>query len=128
MKELIPRLIKAEKLYGGPHSEILSLCIPILSKVTDSPLPFKRFQFSIILAYYLKLNNAHGQSLVRAGIYLPKNVFSQYLVIQDVSIPILCYFIRNRVYLTVKKIFDGRQDIHMQYCLSRISSQIITTY
>jgi hypothetical protein len=77
MKELIPRLIKAEKLYGGPHSEILSLCIPILSKVTDSPLPFKRLQLSIALAYYLKLNNARGQSLERAGIYLPKNIFSQ---------------------------------------------------
>jgi hypothetical protein len=35
IKELTPRLIKAEKLCGGPHSEILIPHIPMISKDTD---------------------------------------------------------------------------------------------
>lgn len=76
IKELTPRLIKAEKLCGGPHSEILIPRIPMISKDTDFPVPFKRLQFPVLLAYYLTLNRAQGQSLDRAGIYLPKSVFS----------------------------------------------------
>jgi ATP-dependent DNA helicase PIF1 len=76
IKELTPRLIKAEKLCGGPHSEILIPRIPMISKDTDFLVPFKRLQFPVLLAYYLTLNRAQGQSLDRAGIYLPKSVFS----------------------------------------------------
>ena len=70
------RLIKAEKLGGGPNSELLIPRIPMISKDSDFPVPFKRLQFPILLAYYLTLNRAQGQSLDRAGIYLPKSVFS----------------------------------------------------
>ena len=76
IKELTPRLIKAEKLCGGPHSEILIPRIPMISKDTDFPVPFERLRFCVLLAYYLTLNRAQGQSLDRAGIYLPKSVFS----------------------------------------------------
>jgi hypothetical protein len=48
----------------------------MISKDTDFPVPFKRLQFPVLLAYYLTLNRAQGQSLDRAGIYLPKSVFS----------------------------------------------------
>ena len=37
---------------------------------------FKRVQFPVLLAYYLTLNRAQGQSLQRAGLYLPQSVFS----------------------------------------------------
>ncbi|KAL7522332.1 hypothetical protein ACHAWX_007780 [Stephanocyclus meneghinianus] len=74
--ELTPRLIKARKLSGGRNSEILIPQIPMVSSDTDFPVPFKRLQFPVLLAYYLTLNRAQGQSLDRAGIYLPKSVFS----------------------------------------------------
>lgn len=73
---MTPRLIKAEKLSGGPHSEILIPRIPMVSQDSDFPVPFKRLQFPVLLAYYLTLNRAQGQSLDRAGLYLPKSVFS----------------------------------------------------
>ena len=76
IKQLTPRLIRAEKLSGGPHSDILIPRIPMISKDSDFPVPFKRLQFPVLLAYYLTLNCAQGQSLDRAGIYLPKSVFS----------------------------------------------------
>jgi hypothetical protein len=74
--ELTPRLIKARKLSGGEHAEILIPRIPMISKDSDFPVPFKRLQFPVLLAYYLTLNRAQGQSLDKAGIYLPKSVFS----------------------------------------------------
>ena len=76
IKEMTARLIKAEKLDGGPNSELLIPRIPMISKDTDFPVPFKRLQFPVLLAYYLTLNRAQGQSLDRAGIYLPQSVFS----------------------------------------------------
>jgi ATP-dependent DNA helicase PIF1 len=76
IKEMTPRLIKAEKLSGGLHSEILIPRIPMICQDSDFPVPFKRLQFPVLLAYYLTLNRAQGQSLDRAGLYLPKSVFS----------------------------------------------------
>eukprot|EP00956_Cyclotella_meneghiniana_P038179 scaffold149794_cov40-Cyclotella_meneghiniana.AAC.4 len=60
--ELTPRLIKAVKLSGGPHAELLIPRIPMISKDTDFPVPFKRLQFPVLLAYYLTLNRAQDQS------------------------------------------------------------------
>ena len=116
MKELAPRLINTIKHYGDPHSEILIPCIPIVSKDRDFPIPFKRLWFRILLAYYLKLNRAQGQSLDRACIYLPKNVFSHgrcLLVIQGGLIPMVCIFMQTRVNLTVlKNIWWKARHIH----------------
>ena len=47
----------------------------MISKYTDFPVPFKRLQFPVLGAYYLTLNRAEGP-LDRAGMYLPKSVFS----------------------------------------------------
>ncbi|KAL7506447.1 hypothetical protein ACHAXN_003732 [Cyclotella atomus] len=74
--EMTPRLIKAVKLNGGPHSEILIPRIPMISQDSDFPVPFKRLQFPVLLAYYLTLNRAQGQSLNRAGLFLLKSLFS----------------------------------------------------
>ena len=65
----------------------------MISKDTDFPVPFKRLQFPVLLAYYLTLNRAQGQSLDRTGIYLPKSIFlmdTYMLVVQGVEIPIVC--------------------------------------
>jgi ATP-dependent DNA helicase PIF1 len=80
IKEMTSRLIKAEKLEGGPNTELLIPWIPMISKDTDFPVPFKRLQFPVLVAYYLTLNRAQGQSLDRAGLYLPKAVFSHGLL------------------------------------------------
>jgi ATP-dependent DNA helicase PIF1 len=69
-------LIKAIRLGGGPNSEILIPRIPMISKDTDFPVPFKRLQFPVLGAYYLTLNRAQGQTLKCAGMYLPQSVFS----------------------------------------------------
>jgi len=73
---LSPNLIKAKRLGdNGPDSIVL---IPrTIVKDTDGAfVSFKRVQFPVLLAYYLTLNRAQGQSLQRAGIYLPQSVFS----------------------------------------------------
>jgi hypothetical protein len=45
IKEMTPRLIKAEKLSRGPHSEILIPRIPMISNDSDFPVPFKNCSF-----------------------------------------------------------------------------------
>ena len=73
---LTKHLICARRLSGGPHPDILIPRIPMISKDTDFPVPFKRLQFPVLGAYYLTLNRAQGQSLTKAGMYLPRSVFS----------------------------------------------------
>ncbi len=73
---LLKQLIKANHLSGGPNAEILIPRIPMISKDTDFPVQFKRLQFPVLGAYYLTLNRAQGQTLKRAGLYLPRSVFS----------------------------------------------------
>ena len=48
----------------------------MISKDTDFPVQFKRLQFPVLGAYYLTSNQAQGQTLKRAGLYLPRSVFS----------------------------------------------------
>ena len=69
-------LIHAKKLGGDSSSEILIPRIPMISKDSDFPIPFKRLQFPVLGAYYLSFNRAQGQSLTKAGMYLPSSVFS----------------------------------------------------
>ena len=76
---LTDNLIFARKLDGGENNdnEILIPRIPTISKDTDgSFVTFKRTQFPVLLAYYLTLNRAQGQTLKTAGMYLPRSVFS----------------------------------------------------
>ena len=76
IRDIKPHVIRAMRLGGGVNSEILIPRIPMVSKETDFPVPFKRLQFPVLLAYYLTPNRAQGQSLDRAGMYLPRSVFS----------------------------------------------------
>ena len=73
--EVTNNLIKAERLIGGANSIILIPRIPVMSKDSSFPVPFKRVQFPVLLAYYLTINRAQGQTLQRAGLYLPRSVF-----------------------------------------------------
>ena len=74
--DVTTHMIRATILSGVPNSEILIPRIPMISKDIDFPVPFKRLHFPVLGAYYLTLNRAQGQSLDRAGMYLPKSVFS----------------------------------------------------
>ena len=76
---LTDNLIFARKLdrEGGGDDEVLIPRIPTISKDSDgSFVTFKRTQFPVLLAYYLTLNRAQGQTLKTAGMYLPTSVFS----------------------------------------------------
>ena len=76
IKEMHSNLIVAEKLSGGPDSTLLIPRIPHISKDTSFPVPFRRIQFPVLVAYYMTINRAQGQTLTRSGIYLPRSVFS----------------------------------------------------
>ena len=73
--DLTRHLIKARKLGGGTNSELLIPRIPMISKDSKFPVPFKRLQFPVLGAYYLTINRAQGQTLMRSGVYLPTSVF-----------------------------------------------------
>ena len=77
--KLTNNLILARKLNGkgDEDDKILIPRIPTISKDTDgSFVTFKRTQFPVLVAYYLTLNRAQGQTLERSGMYLPTSVFS----------------------------------------------------
>ena len=76
---LTDNLIFARKLGtpAGGDGEILIPRIPSISKDTGGTfVSFKRTQFPVLVAYYLTLNRAQGQTLRRCGMYLPRSVFS----------------------------------------------------
>ena len=75
---LTRRFIHAKKLnsMGDGNDEIFIPRIPMHSKESDFPVPFVRVQFPILVAYYLTISRAQGQTFKYAGLYLPKNVFA----------------------------------------------------
>ena len=75
VKDLTHHLIKARKLGGGTNSELLIPRIPMISKESKFPVPFKCLQFPVLGAYYLTINRAQGQTLMTSGVYLPTSVF-----------------------------------------------------
>ena len=77
VEELTENLIKARQIGGGENSIVLIPRIPSISKDTDGTfVSFKRVQFPVLLAYYLTINRAQGQSLDVAGLELPQSVFT----------------------------------------------------
>ena len=75
--DLTTRCIRAKKLNatGDGSDEIFIPRIPLRSNESDYPVPFIRMQFPVLLAYYLTISRAQGQTFKKAGMYLPKNVF-----------------------------------------------------
>ena len=74
-----PFVLRAQKLHGDNNPEnddIFIHRIPMPSGERDYPVPFTRMQFPVLVSYYLTITRAQGQSLTRAGLYLPRNVFS----------------------------------------------------
>ena len=47
----------------------------MIAKDSSFPLPFKQVQFPVLGAYCLTIKRAQGQTLQRAGLYLPRSVF-----------------------------------------------------
>ena len=77
VEQLTENLIKARRIGGGENSIVLIPRIPTISKDTDGTfVSFKRVQFPVLLAYYLTINRAQGQSLDVAGLELPQSVFT----------------------------------------------------
>ena len=76
---LTDNLIFAQTLGAaeGINSEILIPRILTITKDTGGTfVSFKKTQFPVLVAYYLTLNRAQGQTLQRSGMYLPTSVFS----------------------------------------------------
>ena len=73
--ELGKHLIKAQRLAGGSNDIILIPRIPMISKDSSFPVPFKKVHCPVLGAYYLTINRPQGQTLGRAGLYLPRSVF-----------------------------------------------------
>ena len=74
--DLTPNVIRASRLDGGANAEIFIPRIPIVSNESDFVCQLKRIQFPVLLAYYLTLNQAQGQTLMHAGMHLERSVFS----------------------------------------------------
>ena len=76
---LTDNLIFAKKLNAKGNVgdvEVLIPRIPTISRDTGGTfVSFKRTQFPVMVAYYLTLNRAQGQTLDKAGMYLPTSVF-----------------------------------------------------
>jgi len=74
------RCILARKLNNNgaddPTADIFIPRIPMTSKDFDYPVPFVRVQFPVLVAYYLTISRAQGQTFQKAGLYLPRNVFA----------------------------------------------------
>ena len=68
------------RLTGSTNNIVLIPRIPIINKDTEGLcvlfVLFKITQFPVLLAYYLPLNRAQGQSLKRVGLYLSVSVFA----------------------------------------------------
>ena len=76
VKSLMRNLIEATIETGAFAGSVV--CIPkikLFSAETDA-MQFQRIQFPIRLAFAMTINKAQGQTLDRAGLYLPKPVFS----------------------------------------------------
>ena len=73
---LTNNLIEAQKVIEGEHSKILIPRIPMISESSSFPVPFKRTQFPVLGAYYLTINRAQGQTLIRGGMSLDRSVLS----------------------------------------------------
>jgi len=76
--ELTNRCIHARKLNatGDGNDDIFIPRIPLRSNESDYPVPFIRMQFPVLVAYYLTISRAQGQTFKKAGMYLPENVFA----------------------------------------------------
>ena len=48
----------------------------MISESSSFPVPFKRTQFPVLGAYYLTINRAQGQTLIRGGMFLDRSVLS----------------------------------------------------
>ena len=48
----------------------------MILEICQFPVPFKRIQFPALGAYYMTINQARGQTLLRGGLFLETSVLS----------------------------------------------------
>ena len=59
------------------HDKPIRHLIPRIRFTTDEfGFKFIRLQFPVILCFCMTINKAHGQTLTRCGVYLPRPVFA----------------------------------------------------
>ncbi|XP_075235001.1 ATP-dependent DNA helicase Pif1-like [Lycorma delicatula] len=76
IKKITGNILQATILIGKFQGEVVLLRrIPIMIP-SDSPIPFKRFQFPIRLAFSLTINNSQGQTMTICGLDLENPCFS----------------------------------------------------
>jgi ATP-dependent exoDNAse (exonuclease V) alpha subunit len=72
-----PRILECRVLKEGGNGEVVLIPrIALDSGLEDSPVPFRRLQFPVHLAYAMTINKSQGQSVRNVGIDLRTSVFS----------------------------------------------------
>ena len=100
----IPNLITAKRLSDGE-----TLCIyrtPSISKYSSFPVSFKRIQFPVFIAYYMTINRAQGQTLMRSGVCLLHSIFvtgTTTLHLEETEIMMRPFVMLTRENLTTSK-------------------------
>ncbi len=97
ISNMTSRLIVAKRLTDG--AQLLIPRIPNVSNDSNFPIPFKRMQFPVLIAYYLTVNRAQGQSLKLSGLYLERSVFTHgafYVAISRGGAPWSTYVCANQ--------------------------------
>ena len=120
------RLIEA-KIISGDHAanRILIPRIPMQPSDNDFPFTLKRRQFPVRPCFCMTVNKSQGQSFKRAGVYLPKPLFTHgqlYVAASRVGDPRAIRFVINQA--PYKPLWQ-KQGVNVPYSWTRNIPQIL---